>query len=182
MRLSRLGKLEASIASGEFVRLTRKFENTPIRGYVLAVGRTHFRLALVSDRLWFDGFECFRIKDLESIQADPYRSFAEAALRKRGVRRPRSFPLNMETTGSILESIGSRFPLVTISREEVAPDVCHIGKVIATNRTQVALLEIGPDAKWDRTATAYSLREITRINFGGSYEEALFLVGGPSEA
>ena len=88
----------------------------------------------------------------------------------------------MDTTKSILESAGAIYPLVTIHREEAEADVCHVGQVVATNRTQVALLEIGPDARWDRKASMHALREITRINFGGSYEDALLLVGGASEA
>lgn len=182
MRVSRAHLLQSARASRDFVRLTRRFEDTYIRGYVLAVGPSHFLLALVSDRLWFDGFECFRIKDLKNIEPDPYRTFAEAALKKRGLRRPRTPRLAMDTTKSILESTGAISPLVTIHREEAAVDVCHVGKVVATNRTQVALLEIGPDARWDRTASMHALREITRINFGGSYEDALLLVGGESEA
>jgi hypothetical protein len=182
MRLGRATLLANALANQDFIRLTRRFESGYVRGYVLAVQRSHFLLALVSDRVWFDGFECFRTKDVKSIEVDPYRAFAEAALGKRGLCRPSMPRLSMGTTRTILESAGDSYPLVTIHREELAPDVCHIGKVVGTNRIQVALLEIGPDAIWDKRATAYSLREITRISFGGSYEEALSLVGGKSEA
>lgn len=40
------------------------------------------------------------------------------------------------------------------------------------------MLEINPDASWDEAPTQYKLKEITEIEFGGGYEEALFLVGG----
>ncbi|MCW5625804.1 MAG: hypothetical protein KIT73_13920 [Burkholderiales bacterium] len=53
---------------------------------------------------------------------------------------------------------------------------------MATNRSQVALLEIGPDAEWESDATAFFLKNITRVNFGGDYESALYLVGGDPEA
>jgi hypothetical protein len=42
----------------------------------------------------------------------------------------------------------------------------------------VSLLEIGPDAAWDNESETYRLSEITRVDFGGDYEEALHLVGG----
>jgi hypothetical protein len=42
-----------------FVRFSRRFEQSAIRGYVLDVGPRFFLFALVSDRIWFDGFECF---------------------------------------------------------------------------------------------------------------------------
>lgn len=42
----------------------------------------------------------------------------------------------------------------------------------------MSLLEIGPDALWDDEPETYRLSEITRVDFGGAYEEALHLVGG----
>jgi hypothetical protein len=42
----------------------------------------------------------------------------------------------------------------------------------------MSLLEINPDATWDDTPSEYRLSEITRVNFGGDYEDALYLVGG----
>jgi hypothetical protein len=74
------------------------------------------------------------------------------------------------------------FPLLTIHRERVDPDVCWIGKIEDIRQGQVSLLEINPDAKWDRKPTSYSLSEITTIEFGGEYERALHLVGGSPAA
>lgn len=180
MRLRRADLLQTALANRDLVRLTRGFDEVTVKGYVLAVGDAHFLVALVSDQLRFDGFACFRVKDLKSIEVDPYRKFAEAALKKRGLRRPRVPRVHLETTRVILESASAISPLVTLHREEVDPEVCHIGQVIGTNRTQVALLEISPHAVWEQAAATYALREITRIDFGGSYEEALLLVGGQS--
>jgi hypothetical protein len=122
-----------------------------------------------------------RIKDVKSIDVDPYRAFAESALKKRGLRRPRKPRVLMDTVQTILASVGSIYPLVTIHCEESKPDECYIGAVVRTTRTLLDLLEIDPHATWDHTVTTYSLREITRINFGGSYEEALYLVGGSNK-
>ena len=38
--------------------------------------------------------------------------------------------------------------------------------------------EIGPDAVWEEEAETYRVAQITRVDFGGAYEEALYLVGG----
>jgi len=64
------------------IRLSRRFEESSIRGYVLDVGSECFLLALVSDRIWFDGFECFRVCDILNVSPDPYAAFAESALKK----------------------------------------------------------------------------------------------------
>ena len=181
MKISRASKLLAARDARQFVRIRRRYEQFSVRGYVLAVGPTFFLLALVSDRLWYDGFECFRIADVTSIEPDPYAKFAEAALRQRGLRKPRVPKVEMSSLRELLESAGTAFPLVAVHQEALDPDICRIGKVVATNRSQVALLEIGPDAEWESDATAYSLKSITRVNFGGDYENALYLAGGPSE-
>ncbi len=163
---------------GQFIRFMRRFEEGFIRGYVLDIGPEFFLLSLVSDRVRFDGFECFRISDVRNLKPDPYAAFAEAALRKRGGRKPRKPHISVATLGDILVCANRVFPLVTIHRERTEPDVCHIGRVLSVRNGRVSLLEIGPDATWDDSASEYRMREITRVNFGGDYEDALHIVGG----
>jgi len=67
---------------------------------------------------------------------------------------------------------------VTIHREQVDPNVCWIGRVHGLDRSRVSLLEIGPDARWEDSPEEYRVAEITRVSFGGEYENALHLVGG----
>ena len=76
----------------------------------------------------------------------------------------------------LLRTASRTFPLVTIHREKVSPDVCHIGRGLAVSDSEVSLLEIGPDACWDDDALSYRTNEITRVDFGGDYEKALLLV------
>jgi len=165
-----------------FVRFSRRFEESPIRGYVQHVGPKFFLLALVSDRIWFDGFECFRIGDVHDLGLDPYAAFAEAALKKRGERVPRKPRVNLTSIEDLLLTASRSFPLVTIHREQVDPDVCWIGRVTGIDRGLVSLLEIKPDATWNERPSEYRLSEITHVNFGGDYEEALHLVVGDPAA
>ncbi len=175
-------RINEAIERRELVRIRRRFEDTLIHGYVLALGPRHFIVALVSDRLWFDGFECFRIKDVRSVETDPYAAFIESALRLRGQRKPRRPRLNLESMEALLASAGALYPLVAIHREKVEPDTCRIGSIAAVDAKEVALLEIGPGADWDEVPTTYPIRAITRVSFGGGYEEALVLVGGRGPA
>jgi hypothetical protein len=178
MSNSRASKLVAAMNNREFVRIHRKFEDSPIRGYVLGVGAKFFLLLLVSDRIRFDGFECFRIADVVHVQADPYVDFVEAALKKRGLRRPRKPRIDLESAERILLSARKAFPLITIHLEKREPDVCYIGRVFGVGGDRVSLLGIDPHAKWDEEPEKYPLDQITRINFGGDYETALHVVGG----
>jgi hypothetical protein len=80
-------------------------------------------------------------------------------------------------------SAGGLFPLVTVHREVMDPDVCWIGRILGVDRGSVSLLEITPDATWEEKPESFRLSEITRVNFGGDYETALHLVGGdPGQA
>jgi hypothetical protein len=177
-----LAVLRLALARRQLARLTRKFEDGPIRGYVTAIGAKFILVTVVSDRLWYDGFECFRVDDLLSADVDEYAPFAERALRLRGQRKPRTPQLGLDSTRKLVEGAGRRFPLLALHREELEPDVCHIGALQGVNAAQVQLLEISPDARWDSEVSSYRLREITRVSFGGGYEDALHLVASDRAA
>jgi hypothetical protein len=172
-----LSRLAEAKRLRHFLRFSRRFEKSSIRGYVLDIGPRFFLLSLVSDRIWFDGFECFRVADVKGIGPDPYNAFVESALRQRGERRPKRPRVSVESIDDLLLSAGRAFPLVTIHREQVDPNVCWIGRVLGVEYGRVSLREIKPDATWDDNPTEFKVSEITRVNFGGDYENALFLVG-----
>lgn len=174
--------LADALRRGVLVRFSRRFEDSPVKGYVLDIGQKFFLLALVSDLIRFDGFECFRIQDTSKLRPDPYANFVETALRKQGQRKPKSPHVSLTSIEDLLLSAGKEFPLVTIHREKIDPDVYWIGRVIGVNRGMVALREINPDATWDKNPIEYSVKEITRVAFGGDYENALHLVGGDPPA
>jgi hypothetical protein len=50
--------------------------------------------------------------------------------------------------------------------------------VLAVDKSRVPRLEINPDASWQSKPRQYRIGEITRVDFGGDYEEALHMVGG----
>ncbi len=167
-----------AIRKHRLIRFSRRFEVSSVHGYVLDIGPRFFLLALVSDRIWFDGFECFRLNDVSNVSPDPYATFTEAALRRRAERIPRKPRVSVASIEELLLSANRVFPLVTVHREQKNPEVCSIGRVIGVDRGRVSLLEINPDATWEKKPADYRLSEITRVNFGGDYEDALAIVGG----
>ena len=176
-------QLSDAMNTGIFMRMSTRFEEGKVRGCIEAVGPKFVMVSLISEGMWFDGFECFRITDIIRAEPDPYATFAEAALKKRRQKRPKKPRVDLANIKTLLLSAARDFPLVTINREEIDPDVCWIGRVLDVNGGRVSLLEIGPDAKWDHKPNEYSLKEITRVGFGADYEDALYSVGGdPSRA
>lgn len=178
MTKARFSQLKDALQERQLVRFSHKFDDSPVRGYVLDIGPRFFLMAVVSDRIWFDGFECFRVDNVSGLQKDPYADFAESALRKRRERLPQKPRVSVASIEELLLSAGRVFPLVTIHREQVNPDVCWIGRILGVERGRVSLLEINPDARWDHKPNMYPLNQITRVNFGGDYENALHLVAG----
>ncbi len=172
-------QLVAASRKKVLVKFTRPFEEGSVTGYVMDVGPEFFLVSLVSDGIRFNGFSCFRLSDVRRLEIPAkYSRFLETALKKRGehlAKKPRVF---LSSLPKLLSSANRAFPLVMIHREKSDPDVCHIGRVVELNNESVGLLEIGPDADWDEKPETYRLSEITRVDFGGDYEEALHLVGG----
>ena len=161
------------------VKFWSPFEPGSTQGYVLDIGPRFFLLGFVDDEIRFNGFQCMRLSDVRRLHVpDPYADFIVAALRKRGEiirRKPR---VSLNSLPELLRSANRLFPLVTIHQERVKPDTCEIGRVVGISKSHVSLMEIGPDAIWEEGPTEISLRRITRVDFGGGYEDALHIVGG----
>lgn len=108
-----LPQLEAALRKRSLVRFRQRYDNFLIRGYVLDIGPTFLLTAVVSDRIWFDGFECFRIRDVRGLMAEPYAEFVETALRKRRERIPKKPRVDVTTIEELLLTANRAFPLVT---------------------------------------------------------------------
>jgi hypothetical protein len=118
------------------------------------------------------------ISDVKRLKVpDPYEDFIVAALRKQKQSIESKPDIDLGSLPALLKSANRLFSLVTIHRERVKPGTCEIGKVINISETHLHFLEIGPDAVWDEKPTKIRLCDITRVDFGGGYEEALHLVG-----
>lgn len=93
-----------------------------------------------------------------------------------GVAREGGCP-GVEGVEHATRDAGRHIPLIAMHREEVDPDVCHIGAVHKFRKGRVWLQEIDPAGCWETTLSDYATEEITRIDFGGGYEDALHVYG-----
>jgi len=178
MQKNKKSQLILALRKKLFVRFASALERGTVHGYVLAIGPQFFLLALVSDGLRPNGFQCYRSSDVRKLQVpDKFARFHEAVLKKRGIRFPRKPRVDVKSLAKLLLSANRAFPLVTIHRENADGSACWIGRVVDLSNGRLTLLEIGPDASWDDRLNSYRLSEITRIDFGGDYENALYLIG-----
>ena len=172
-------QLALALRNKLLVGFASALERGTVNGYVLNIGPQFFLIALVSNGIRPNGFQCYRLSDIRKLRV-PYRyaRFHEAVLRKRGIRFPKKPPVVVSSLAELLLTANRAFPLVTIHREKVDAGACWIGRVVDLSKGRVTLLEIRPDASWDRELETYRLSEITRVDFGGDYEDALQLIGG----
>ena len=173
--------LKAALAEHSLIKLWREeFDEHPDLGYILALGSKLLLLHLVSSEVRFNGFSVLRLGDLSHLEF-PYEraAFVERVLELRGEEDPTVSEVSLQTMATALDSVRELHPLVTIQREEIEPDVCHIGRVLRVTRSTVHLHEIDPSAEWESEYTPYRIGKITRLDFGGAYEEALRLAAAP---
>ena len=172
-------KLTLSLRENVLIKFSRPFEPGSFTGYVIDIGPRFLLAAVVSDEIRFNGFSCIRLSDVHKLQAPAkYASFIERALQKRRERRPKKPSVSIGSLHDLLLTASRAFPLITIHREKIDAGACHIGRVVDLKNGMVYLHEIAPDAVWEDNPDTYRLSEITRVDFGGDYEDALHLVGG----
>jgi hypothetical protein len=72
----------------------------------------------------------------------------------------------------LLESLTREFPLFTIHQEWLDSDVCFVGRLATMSASTFGLKEIDPDSRW-RGSRPYKFKDLTKVDFGGGYENAL---------
>jgi hypothetical protein len=177
MHRKRKERLTKMMEEYTLARFESPFEPGWTHGYVVDVGPDWALLLLVEDGCRFDGFACHRIADIKKLKPDPYADFTEAALRLRGEEVLTAPTVDLKEIAKLLRSVAKVADVVTIHRETVDPDVCWIGALTKVKGKECWLMAIGPDAVWNKKATIFPIAEITRVEWGGAYEEALMLVG-----
>ncbi len=180
MSTSVKSKIAKAFNDGEIARVFRgNLEDGWADGYVAAIGKDYFALSLIDKSIRFDGFNCFRFKDITTcIVPAPHADFLEAALKKRKDKRPKHEALDLSSLASLILSAAVQFPSLTVHFESEEVRVCHIGKPLTVGDDHMLMLEVTPDGTWETSPQLHDLSQITRVDFGGAYEEALLLVAG----
>jgi hypothetical protein len=169
--------VESARERGEIIRVYREgLEDGWAEGFVVGVGPDFFALCLIDKGCRVDGFNCLRYCDItDFVVPAPRAQFLKRALMFRGQTQVSGLTFELISLPMLLQSAGKAFPVVSIFYE-ADDEICYIGRVHRVTINEVHLLEISPDAQWDSMPTVHPLAGITRVDFGGAYEEALYLV------
>jgi hypothetical protein len=129
------------------------------------------------------GADTFRLNGYTVIRSDnvkDYRSFDRRAFwENRAVCHFKLKPVRpagilLMSIPALLTSASKRYPLVTIHREKTRPEVCHIGALFSMTEATFTMDDLDCNAKWTGPRRL-KFSDVTRIDFGGGYEEALAL-------
>ncbi|MDQ2732908.1 MAG: hypothetical protein M3Y56_14715 [Armatimonadota bacterium] len=170
--------LISTFNAGRMVEIDRspKIADT-IEGYVVGASDRFVMLhALDRDYMLLNGYIVLRWKDIRRYRTrDNNKFIADRALALKGIRPIPKLEIDLSDFPALLRSANAHFPLVTIHQEIKDSNTCFIGHVQAVTDKTLTLAQISPAAKWNRTR-CYKLKHITRVDFGGGYEETLALV------
>jgi hypothetical protein len=177
MTLAFAKEIRAAKADGRLVRIARDdFDEEGHTGYIVATGRSWFAIEMVTHSARFDGMACMRYSDVTSVEHELHATYLERALEARGAVRATQAPVDLSSLPAIITSSAKAFPVITlhVPSEEIRYE-CFIGKVIAINAETVDFCHITRDGQWEEFLREIPFTEIVRVDFGGDYEEALFL-------
>lgn len=148
----------------------------PDEGYVVGAGADLILLQALDPNLYLNGYSVIRVADIDQFrELDDHDSFAHRALKLRNIS-PTPLPaVSLESIETALRSAAELYPLLSIHCEQIDNEVCFIGQLESLTETDLTLKLIDPGANWDETKT-FDLLDITKIDFGGAYEDALWLV------
>lgn len=170
---------ERIIGSQYLVRFSRKpLDDDGLYGFVLAWSETLTLLHVLETATFtLNGYSVIRNADvsLYAVYDRPDYYFASRVLRLKGIT-PRPLPgISVASLPELLASVNEHYPLFTIHRERVNDEVCNIGRLAAVTPKTFTLFEIDDCAEWDGPHR-YRFEDVTKVDFGGGYEEALALV------
>jgi len=172
-------QLEGARTDDLIVRVHRSgLEDGWVDGRVAALGPEFLMLEILDKGQRPDGFNCLRYSDITQCDVPaPHAKFLQQAIAARRLSWSAPPSIDLSSPAALLLSAQTIFPLVTIHLEgDEECGICLIGKVAHVEENKIDLREISPDAEWDEKPTSYNLAEITRVDFGGAYEESLHLV------
>lgn len=173
--------LEKVRADQQLVRVvrTRFAQEGASIGYVIGRSDELLLLQKMSDRIDLDGYEILRMRDVSGIESTFDNSgFYRRALGLKQKKPDQLNEIDLSSLSRAIETISERYPLIVIGRERAAPGEVSIGRLKALRKLGFSLQWMTPNAELLSDAEFYRYSSVTRLEFGGEYEQTLALVAG----
>jgi hypothetical protein len=173
--------MSTALDNRTLMKVRSRYESEGATGYVVGLGTRWALLHIVNDDVAEDGFMATSLEMVAEIEAvDPEQSFIPRVM---AMRPPTASPpdVDLDDTRGLLQTAQRSFPLLTIQTEQHHPGACYIGRIASLDEDTALFHLVSPAGEWDEQ-DEYPYESITRVGFGGRYEEALALAAGPDPA
>ena len=158
----------------DLVEINREpIDEYPLEGFLLERTKDLILLNLVNtDVVCLNGYSVIRRRDVRKFKVQHKEAFMIRALRLKNISPGRPSGVSIASWPALLESLTREFPLFTIHQEWLDSEVCFVGRLATMSNSAFGLKEIDPDGRWNRSRS-YKFRDLTKVDFGGGYEDAL---------
>jgi len=169
------GALNHLQREGGLVDLKReRIESHTLRGFVTAVSADLVAMGVVNDECHFDGVTIVRTEDITFLRWQNEVLDAWAGVLQESPTSPTPVRhVELSSWESVVRSLLGSEPVVTFHREIVNDRACHLGTNISLEGECVVADEISVEGTVDGRF-ALSLGDLTKLDFGGGYEQALW--------
>lgn len=172
--------LQTALDTNRMVRIhtVTASDNEYFDGFVVGLGEAFALIHILnSDLMVLNGYTVLPLRQVRNVRSlEKFNDFEERVLALKNIAPEPQPDVLLKDFPGLLSSVNSHFPLVAIHTEHLYPDECYIGRVAEMKTRSVLLREIDPNAKWRQQARKYRFKNITRVDFGGGYEAALWAV------
>ena len=147
------------------------------RGFVVGVSDSLILIHEVNgDTFSLNGYSVVRCEDVKDYRVFDKREYWQNRAIRRLKIAPVALPeISLASVPALLASIDERFSLTAFHPEQKRPDICYIGRLLTMTDKTVTIDDLDSNAEWSGPRRI-KLNDITRIDFGSAYEEALAVV------
>jgi hypothetical protein len=177
MKIQKIRKtLATALAAGNALQIRRRHCGFNEYGYPVGIAEEWVLFhAIEADVMTLNGYMAVRIKDIEKVRPDTdFLMRALSALGESPIRQP---DIILADLPSLLQSANEKFPLLNIHLEVRRPEECYVGRIARVGKNKIHLWSISPKARWWNSTYKYSYEEITLVEFGDGYVNALWMLG-----
>lgn len=168
--------LTAAVKSGDYTRIRSKCDpDTLYDGYVVGLSKQFVILHTVSESVLLNGYSVFPLREVNRVTTNN-QFFKHRALQLENVKPFAPSSVELEDWQTLLASADVHFPVMALQLGRETSIRFSLGRVAEIKERSVLLRTISPSAEWEETPIKYKFRDITRIDFGGRYEAALWRV------
>ena len=160
---------------GHLCQVRRRLKNVgSTTGFIVACSDSLVLFhTLGNDTFQLNGYTVLRNEDICE-----YRFFTKAeywqfrAVIHFQLRPIRPAGISVTSFPELVKSIAQHYPLITFHPEKKKPDVCYIGPLVSITEQTVTVDDLNSNGEWSGLRLI-KISDVTRVDFGGGYEEAL---------